>query len=62
MSRHRGRTAGLEARRLLVSLIFAGVIYWVFASGLYIQVVNVWASWYVDQIAPPPGAVTPGYP
>lgn len=59
MRPRRRRTAGQEFRGFILALIFAGVAYWFFASGLYIDVVTVVADWYTDQVMPLPRMPTP---
>jgi hypothetical protein len=59
MSPRRRRTAGQELRGLVLTLRFAGVIYLIFASSLYVQIVHAIVTWYVDQLTPLAGAAVP---
>ena len=58
MSRYRDRTAGWDLRRFLLYLMFAGLVYWIFATGIYAKVLDIAISWYVGQIKPLPGAAS----
>ena len=52
MARGRTKSVGQELRGFVLSLLFALFMYWLFSSGIYLDVVTTLARWYAEQVFP----------